>query len=139
MLLFQFTNLFRAEFNKLYEKRLIWNKLVTFLTLWPFGDGLRAAKKKPHFLPVLLILTGLWFISIKMAELQNCNRKRAYLYNDFLATSSSFFYMELWLLSFEERDKFTLQRVEGKQQNWWWIPPPPKKKKMLRFWWVELC
>ena len=33
--------------------------------------------------------------------------------------------MELWLLSFEERDKFTLQRVEGKQQNWWWIPPPP--------------
>ena len=52
----------------------------------------------------------------------------------FLATSSSFFYMELWLLSFEERDKFTLQRVEGKQQNWWWIPPPPKKKKMLRFW-----
>lgn len=35
--------------------------------------------------------------------------------------------MELWLLSFEERDKFTLQRVEGKQQNWWGIPPPPKK------------
>ena len=38
--------------------------------------------------------------------------------------------MELWLLSFEERDKFTLQRVEGKQQNWWWIPPPKKKKNV---------
>ena len=41
--------------------------------------------------------------------------------------------MELWLLSFEERDKFTLQRVEGKQQNWWWIPPPPQKKKNVTF------
>ena len=51
----------------------------------------------------------------------------------FLATSSSFFYMELCLLSFEERDKFTLQRVEGKQQNWWWIPPPPPKKKCYVF------
>ena len=37
--------------------------------------------------------------------------------------------MELWLLSFEERYKFTLQRVEGKQQNWSWLPPPPPKKK----------
>ena len=39
--------------------------------------------------------------------------------------------MELWLLNFEERDKFTLQRVESKQQNWRWIPtlPPPPLTK----------
>ena len=31
--------------------------------------------------------------------------------------------MELWLANFKERDKFSFQKVVGKQQNWQWIFP----------------